>query len=308
MKGDLKNNTFRSAKQGITRRQKTIARREQPQQNNQPDDRRGFNKNNNNNTRNNNVNNNFSSSSSTRAGSTSSSSFKGRRASSVSSNRSLGVSSSTSSAGFNTPGLNLSFGNFEFREIFNSQEGKKGGGIRKLYIDLSRAKKERARMDVALQTEEGLEERRGNLIGKAISRMGGEKIRDDATYLSRKLQKRRSKKRKSAKEWAKRKDDLQKSVDEAVERHGSAGKSQMMAANRKRRLAMEHNKTSAGRKDAVKRTERNAKRGKTVKPGKKFGGGGSSSGRGGGGGRGGRGGGGRGRGGGGGRGRGGRGR
>lgn len=174
------------------------------------------------------------------------------------SRRSLGVSSSTSSAGFNS-GFNISFGNFEFRELRNSKDGKKGGGIRKLYNDLSRAKKEKTRMDAALETEEGLDIRRESLLEKAQRKLGGEKIRDDPKYLQRKLTKRRAKKKKSAKEWAKRKEDLQKSVDEAVEKHGKAGIKGMNSANRARRVAMKHAKTSAGRKEAARRTDRISK-------------------------------------------------
>ena len=152
-------------------------------------------------------------------------------------------------------GLNLSFGNFEFREFITPAAGKKGGGIVQLHAQLSRAKREKTRLDSALDSSEGIEERRATLIDKAATRMGGTKLKDDPTMLARKLNKRRSKKRRSARQWAKRVDDIRKSVDEVGESRSAmaSSKKAMMHANRNRRLAQKELTTSAGRKEKAKR-------------------------------------------------------
>lgn len=217
----------------------------------------------------------------------------------ASSQASSARSSASSRARFQE-GLNLSFGSFEFRENIISKEGKKGGGVRELFTQLKKAKREKKRFDSQLESQEGVESRKAVLVDRALTRLSGEKVRDDVTRLGRKLAKRRQKKRKSARDWKKRLEAVNKSVDEAVGKTGGADKKAMMAANRKRRLAQKKSQTSVGRKDKARKEKKMsgaAKRGAEKRKsssafsGKK---GGSGGGRGGGGGGKGRGGGGRG--------------
>ena len=110
--------------------------------------------------------------------------------------------------------LNLSFANVEFQD---RRIGQRGGGIRELHSQLRHAQRTHARQAMMLQSAEGVEERRRELIDVAIQRASGARVRDDPTRLRRKLARKRSQKRSSAKKWAARGKQLQDSIDNAAE-------------------------------------------------------------------------------------------
>ena len=158
------------------------------------------------------------------------------------------------------PPLNLSFSPFEFRETVN-YGSKRGSGMRELYAQLGRARREKVALDRALDSTDGADERRGVLMDKALRRLGGERLRDDPTRLSRRLSRKRSKKRKSARDWARRLSDLQQSVDRVGKRdeQGRTGKRAVDAANRRRRLAAKDARKDAAKKGGASATKRRPK-------------------------------------------------
>ncbi|KEG06116.1 secreted protein [Trypanosoma grayi] len=111
--------------------------------------------------------------------------------------------------------LNLSFGNFEFEDM--KRLGKRGGGVRELASLLRHAQRQRTAHSALLSTEEGIEQRNAELLGTAMQRAAGMKVKDDPKRLAKALAKRRNKKRSSAKKWAGRLQKLQQSVDSVVE-------------------------------------------------------------------------------------------
>lgn len=109
----------------------------------------------------------------------------------------------------------LSFGAFEFHEMRNL--GQRGGGVRELSQCLRSAREQKRRQEQLMQTNDGAEMRQKDLLQRAARRAVGEKMKDDPARISKALAKRRSKKRQSAKKWAKRIEALQHSVDHCVE-------------------------------------------------------------------------------------------
>ncbi|KPI86030.1 hypothetical protein ABL78_4899 [Leptomonas seymouri] len=110
--------------------------------------------------------------------------------------------------------LDLSFGNFEFQDM--KSLGKRGGGVRELSSLLRQARRKAANYADMLHTREGVEMRSNELLSAALQRAAGLKVKDDAQRISRALAKRRSKKRQSAKRWAKRIKGLEDSVENVV--------------------------------------------------------------------------------------------
>ncbi|KPA79165.1 hypothetical protein ABB37_05668 [Leptomonas pyrrhocoris] len=110
--------------------------------------------------------------------------------------------------------LDISFGNFEFQEM--KSLGKRGGGVRELSSLLRQARRKASNYAEMLHTHEGAEARSGELISAAMQRAAGLKVKDDAQRITRALAKRRSKKRQSAKRWAKRIKGLEDSVENIV--------------------------------------------------------------------------------------------
>ena len=114
----------------------------------------------------------------------------------------------------------LSFGHFEFQT--DKPVGQRGGGVRELHSLLKHARRKQVRDSVLMQSERGVAHRGEGMLHTALLRVQGHKVKDDASRIAKTLAKRRTKKRKSAKEWAKRRDALQHSVDNILEsRHGN---------------------------------------------------------------------------------------
>eukprot|EP00796_Vickermania_ingenoplastis_P007459 gene7459-5255_t len=111
--------------------------------------------------------------------------------------------------------IDLSFGAFDFQEYHNV--GQRGGGVRELSSLLRAARKQHSEKEGQLRSREGVQHRQQDLLQTAMKRALGEKIKDDPARLSKALAKRRSKKRQSAKKWAKRIEALHHSVEKAVE-------------------------------------------------------------------------------------------
>ncbi|CBH17538.1 Surfeit locus protein 6, putative [Trypanosoma equiperdum] len=111
--------------------------------------------------------------------------------------------------------LNLSFGNFDFDET--KRLGQRGGGVRELAKSLRRAQRQAAAHSQMLKNRGGLEQRNAELLGTAMRRAAGERVKDDPKRLAKALAKRRSKKRTSARKWAGRLEQIQQSVDNVVE-------------------------------------------------------------------------------------------
>lgn len=137
----------------------------------------------------------------------------------------------------------LSFGNFEFQEEKRVLTGK-GGGVRELHTLLAKAKRQqtRARNDLGAAVSHQKE-----LFDAALVRSTGKRIKDDPVRLQKALAKRRNKKRKSAKQWAERRQQLEASVEDAVQtaREGKSVKDLLNSDNRKRRLKHEEAKKAA---------------------------------------------------------------
>jgi hypothetical protein len=110
--------------------------------------------------------------------------------------------------------LDLSFGNFEFQEM--KSLGKRGGGVRELSSLLRQARRKASTHAEMLHTREGAEMRSNELLSAAMQRAAGLKVKDDAQRITKALAKRRSKKRQSAKKWAKRIKGLEDSVENVV--------------------------------------------------------------------------------------------
>nr|CCC95196.1 conserved hypothetical protein [Trypanosoma congolense IL3000] len=132
----------------------------------------------------------------------------------------MNVCSRRSEGAMKTIPLNLSFGNFEFNE--SKRFGQRGGGMRELSAALRKAQQRAAIHSQMLQRKGGLEERNADLLGTAIRRAAGERVKDDPKRLAKALAKRRSKKRSSAKKWAGRLEQIKKSVDNVVEEKGTS--------------------------------------------------------------------------------------
>ncbi|KAH8606245.1 putative Surfeit locus protein 6 [Trypanosoma vivax] len=111
--------------------------------------------------------------------------------------------------------INLSFGNFEFDEI--KRTGQRGGGVRELSRSLRRAQQRAALHTQLLYTPGGVEERNAELLDTATRRAAGEKVKDDPKRLAKALARRRNKKRRSAKKWTRRMEQLKQSVDDVLE-------------------------------------------------------------------------------------------
>lgn len=111
--------------------------------------------------------------------------------------------------------IGLSFGAFEFQEFHTL--GQRGGGVRELSQCLRSAQQKKRQQEEMLQTRDGIQQRREDLLRRATLRAVGEKVKDDPSKLSKALAKRRSRKRQSAKKWAKRLEALQHSVEHCVE-------------------------------------------------------------------------------------------
>lgn len=110
--------------------------------------------------------------------------------------------------------LDISFGNFEFQEM--KSIGKRGGGVRELSSLLRQARRKAATHADMLHTRQGAELRSEDLISAAMQRAAGLKVKDDPHRIAKALAKRRSKKRQSAKRWAKRIKHLEDSVENIV--------------------------------------------------------------------------------------------
>lgn len=94
--------------------------------------------------------------------------------------------------------------------------GRRGGGVRELSSLLRQARRKASNHAEMLHTREGAEMRSNDLISAAMQRAAGLKVKDDAQRITKALAKRRSKKRQSAKKWAKRIKGLEDSVENVV--------------------------------------------------------------------------------------------
>ncbi|KAG5503460.1 hypothetical protein JKF63_05599 [Porcisia hertigi] len=110
--------------------------------------------------------------------------------------------------------LDLSFGNFDFQEM--KSLGKRGGGVRELSSLLRQARRKAVTHADMLHTRLGAEKRSEDLLCAAMQRSAGLKVKDDPHRIAKALAKRRSKKRQSAKRWAKRIKHLKDSVENVV--------------------------------------------------------------------------------------------
>lgn len=181
--------------------------------------------------------------------------------------------------------VGISFGSFDFQEFHNA--GQRGGGVRELSKCLRTARHKKRLQEEQLQSREGIQQRREDLLIRAARRAVGERIKDDPSKISKALAKRRNRKRQSAKRWEKRVQALQHSVDHCVEDHekiklykrkkGKDGKGEKKKGEGKGKKRKENGKDQKkrgnGGKQQLKSNHSSSKRG-----GGGWGGGGSRSG------------------------------
>lgn len=148
--------------------------------------------------------------------------------------------------GDSTESISLSFNNFDFQEM--KSIGKKGGGVRELYANLKKARQMQTRHTGMLQSSDGAEERRQQMLSTALDRAAGKKIKDDPKRIAKALAKRRNKKRQSAKKWAQRKRNLQESVDNYVDERRAQKQRTIASKEAKKNKKAEKRGTSSGGK------------------------------------------------------------
>ncbi|CCW62554.1 unnamed protein product [Phytomonas sp. EM1] len=139
--------------------------------------------------------------------------------------------------------IDISFGNFDFQDMKNV--GQRGGGMRELASLLRQARRKVAGHKQLLHSREGIQLRNRDLLSAAAQRAAGIKVKDDPQRLAKSIAKRKSKKRQSAKRWAKRVKHLEDSVENVVKDRSNAKN-----MHRMRREASK--KEKAKRREAIK--------------------------------------------------------
>ncbi|CAG9574588.1 conserved hypothetical protein [Leishmania major strain Friedlin] len=163
--------------------------------------------------------------------------------------------------------LDLSFGNFEFQEM--KSLGKRGGGVRELSSLLRQARRKAAAHAGMLHTRQGAEMRSEDLLTAAMQRSAGMKVKDDPHRIAKALARRRSKKRQSAKRWARRIRHLEDSVENVV-KDRSIQKQTMKARKEAKIRAKEKKREATGGGGTGRGSDRGKKTG--AKKQKSFGG------------------------------------